>query len=110
LSRDICYYRRERLNLNTIRLLIIKLYIIQFELAEDLRAIKAELPGENDSKSDSDSDDDCDLDFRYISNKDIKNLIKDIDDDDDDDYDNNEIDDNNINRARESYSPNSDNF
>jgi hypothetical protein len=80
---------------------MIKLYITRFELAGDLRVIKAELPGESDNKSDSDSNDDCDLNFRYINNKDTENLIKDINDDDDDDYDDNEIDDNNINRARE---------
>jgi hypothetical protein len=91
---------------------MMKLYITRFELAEDLRAIKAELPDESDSKSDSTSDDDYDLDFRYISNKDTEDLTKDIDDnddDDDDDYDDNEVDDNNINRAREPYSPSSDN-
>jgi hypothetical protein len=82
----------------------------RFELAEDLRVIKAELFGESDSKSDSDSDDDCDLNFRYISNKDIEDLIEDIDDNDDDDYDDNEVDDNNINRAREFCLPSSDNF
>jgi hypothetical protein len=109
-SRDIYYYCRERLNLNTIRLLIMKLYITRFELAEDLRAIKVELFGESDSKSDSNSNDDCDLDFRYISDKDIENLIKDINNNDDDDYDDNEVDDNNINRARESYLLSLDNF
>jgi hypothetical protein len=88
---------------------MMKLYITRFELAEDLRVIKAELSGESDSKSDSNNDDDCDLDFRYINNKDTENLTKDIDDDDDDDYDDNEIDDNNINRARESYLSNLDN-
>jgi hypothetical protein len=86
-----------------------KLYITRFELAEDLRAIKAELPGESDSKSDSDSDDNYNLDFRYISNKDTEDLTEDIDDDDDDDYDDNEIDDDNTNRAREPCLPNSDN-
>jgi hypothetical protein len=94
-------------------LLIIKFCITRFELAEDLRAIKAELSGESDSESDSDSNDDCDLDFRYINNKDTENLtenINDNDDDDYDDYDDNEVDDNNINRAREPCSPNSDNF
>jgi hypothetical protein len=88
---------------------MMKLCMTRFELTEDLRAIKAELPGESDSESDSDSDDDCDLDFRYISDKDIENLTEDIDDDDDDDYDDNEVDDNNTNRAREPYSPNLDN-
>jgi hypothetical protein len=88
---------------------MIKLYMTRFELTEDLRAIKAELPGESDSKSDSDSNDDYDLNFRYISDKDTEDLTENIDDDDDDDYDNNEVDDNNTNRARESYLPNSDN-
>jgi hypothetical protein len=87
-----------------------KLYITRFELAEDLRIIKVELLNENDSKSDNNSNDDCDLDFRYISNKDTENLIKDIDDNDDDNYDDNEVDDNNINRAREPYLPSLNNF
>jgi hypothetical protein len=91
-------------------LLIIKFYIIWFELAKDLRAIKVELFSESDSKSDSDSDDDCDLDFRYISDKNTEDLTENIDDDDDDDYDDNEIDDDNINRAREPCLPNLDNF
>jgi hypothetical protein len=76
---------------------MIKLYITRFELAKDLRAIKAELSGESDSESDSNNDDNYDLDFRYISDKDTKDLTKDIDDNDDDDYDDNEIDDNNTN-------------
>jgi hypothetical protein len=88
---------------------MMKLCMTRFELVKILRAIKAELPGESDSESDSDSDDDCDLDFRYISNKDTENLIENIDDDDDDDYNDNKVDDNNTNRARESYSPNLDN-
>jgi hypothetical protein len=88
---------------------MIKLCITQFELTEDLRIIKTELPDESDNKSDSNSNDDCDLNFRYINNKDTEDLIKDINNNDDDDYDNNEIDDNNINRARESCLPNSDN-
>jgi hypothetical protein len=88
---------------------MMKLCMTRFELAEDLRAIKAELPGESDSESDSDSDDDCDLDFRYISDKDTEDLTEDIDDDDDDDYDDNEVDDDNTNRAREPCSPSSDN-
>jgi hypothetical protein len=96
-SRDIYYYRRERLSPDTIRLLIIKLYITRFELAKDLRAIKAELPGESDSKSDNDSNDNYDLNFRYINNKDTEDLTENINDNDDDDYDDNEIDDNNIN-------------
>jgi hypothetical protein len=82
----------------------------RFELAKNLRAIKAELLSESDSESDSDSDDDCDLDFRYINDKDTEDLTKDIDDNDDDDYDDNEINDNNINRAREPYLSNLDNF
>jgi hypothetical protein len=88
---------------------MMKLCMTRFELTEDLRAIKAELPGESDSESDSDSNDNYDLDFRYISNKDTENLTKNIDDNDDDDYDDNEIDDNNINRARESYLSSLDN-
>jgi hypothetical protein len=88
---------------------MIKLYMTRFELAKDLRVIKTELSGESDSESDSDSNDDCDLNFRYINNKDTEDLIKNINDgDDDDDYDNNEIDDDNINRARESYLSNLD--
>jgi hypothetical protein len=82
----------------------------RFELAKDLRAIKAELPSESDSKSNSNSNDDCDLNFRYINNKDTEDLTENINDNDDDNYDDNEINDNNINRAREPYSPNSDNF
>jgi len=38
--RDICYYRRDRLKPETIRLLIMKLYITRFKLAEDLKAVK----------------------------------------------------------------------
>jgi hypothetical protein len=82
----------------------------QFELAKDLRIIKAELSGESDSESDSNNNDNCDLNFRYINNKDIEDLTKDIDDNDDDDYDDNEIDNDNINRARESYLLSLDNF
>jgi hypothetical protein len=89
---------------------MIKLYMTRFELTEDLRIIKVKLFDESDSKSDSDSDDDCDLNFRYISNKDTEDLTEDINDNDDDDYDNNEVDDDNINRARELYSPSLDNF
>jgi hypothetical protein len=90
---------------------MIKLCMTRFELPEDLGVIKTELFGESDSENDNNNNnDDCDLDFRYISNKDIKDLTEDIDDDDDDDYDDNKIDDNNINRAREPCSPNSDNF
>ena len=104
-SRDICHYRKRRLNPDTIRLLIIKLYITRFELAEDLRVIKAELPYESDSESDNDSDDDCDLDFRYISDNETDNLTEDINDN----YDDNEIDNNGTNRSREPFSATSDN-
>jgi hypothetical protein len=44
-----------------------------------------------------------------IDHPNTEDLTENINDNDDDDYDNNEIDDNNINRAREPCSPNSDN-
>ena len=40
-SRDIYYYRRDRLRPETIRLLIIKLYITRFKLTKDLKTIKS---------------------------------------------------------------------
>ena len=107
--RDICYYRKRRLNPDTIRLLIIKLCITRFELAEDLRVIKIELSYESDSESDNNNNDDCDLDFRYINNNKTDNLTEDINNNYDD-YDNNEIDNNNINRSREPSLARLDNF
>jgi hypothetical protein len=98
-SRDICHYRRGRLHPDTIRLLMMKLCMTRFELAEDLRVIKAELPAESDCESDSDSDD-CDTDFLYISDDELDDPDEDIDSSDGDTDDN----DNNSNRSRQASS------
>jgi hypothetical protein len=69
-SRDICYYRRGRLNSDIIRLFIIKLYITRFELKNDWKVIKTTINSisENIDFSDKEeSDGEKDIDFLYIS-------------------------------------------
>jgi hypothetical protein len=79
--------------------MMIKLCMTRFELAEDLKVIKTELPAESDYKSDSDSDD-CNTDFLYISNDELDDPNEDIDSSDSDIDDN----DNNSNRSRQASS------
>jgi hypothetical protein len=69
-SRNIYHYRRERLNSDIIRLLIMKLCITRFELKNDWKIIKITINfiSENiDSSDEKENDGKKNIDFLYIN-------------------------------------------
>jgi hypothetical protein len=91
-SKNIYYYRRGRLNPDTIRLLIMKLYITRFELKNNWKAVKATINSISENINFLDKEESNgkkDIDFLYISDdKSIFAFNYNFDDKDEDEKDN----------------------
>jgi hypothetical protein len=92
-SRDIYYYRRGKLNPDTIRLLIIKIFITLLELKNKLKTIKTTINfiSENiDFSNKEENDGKENIDFLYINDDEsVFALNYNLDDEDEDEKDNN---------------------